>query len=185
MTSTEDYDSSAGERNRRGRSLETASIREDWLCRLRAPNHSPRPQAIRRERSQNLPAYDNASLPPLPQQGPAEVRELTSILKRPSNAQADAAPAAARGGGKGWLGSVQARFGVKHETYKPTFAEDKLPVGRKGVTFAGDQIREFWKDADGLESGRCCGRKHALRSWRRVLAGRGRVSFLSSHALRE
>lgn len=136
MTSTKDNVSSASEEDRRGRSHETASIREHRLFRLRGPNHGPRPQGIRREQSQILPSYDNASLPPLPQQGPAEVRELTSILKRPFDAQADVWPAAARGSAKGWLGSVQTRFGMERETYKPTFAEGKSPVGRKGVTFA-------------------------------------------------
>ncbi|KAI4128498.1 MAG: hypothetical protein LQ347_004157 [Umbilicaria vellea] len=145
MTSTDDYVSSAGERDRQRRSLKTASIREDRRFRLRAPNHSQRAQAIWEERSQNLPTYDNVSLPPLPQQGPAEVRELTSILKRPSNAQADTVPAAARGSGKGWLGSVQTRFGAERETYKPTFAGDKVLASRKGVTFAAYPIKESRK----------------------------------------
>lgn len=143
MTSPEDYLSHLDEKRRRDRAHETASIGEERRFRLKAPTHSPRPQKNGRERSQTLPAYDNSSLPPLPQQGPAEVRELTSILKRPSNAQADDAAAAARGSGKGWLGSVQARFGAEREIYTPTFAEEKPPVGRRGVTFAGYQIREF------------------------------------------
>ena len=143
MASAEDYHFNADERNSRGRFHDTTSVRGERLFQLKAPNHRPRPQAHRRERSQTVPAYDNSSLPPLPQQGPVEVRELTSILKRPINNRADAATGAAHGNGKGWLGCVQARFGEEKETYKPTFADEKTPVGRKGVTFAGYQIREF------------------------------------------
>lgn len=143
IISAENYDFQAGERNGQGGVHETTSVREERLFRLKAPNHIPLPQADGREQSQTVPAYDNSSLPALPQQGPAEVRELTSILKRPSNTRADTATAAARGIGKGWLGSVQTRFGAKRETYKPTFAKEKRPVGRKGVTFAGYQIREL------------------------------------------
>lgn len=143
MALAEGHNSDAGERNIQGGLREATSLRRERLFRLRAPNHSPRPQAEGRELCHTLPAYDNSSFPPLPQQGPAEVRELTSILKRPPNAQSDAVTAAARGNGTGWLGSVQTRFGVEREKYKPTFAEEKRPGCKKGVTFAGYQVREF------------------------------------------
>ena len=142
MASAEDHSLDAGERNIQGGFREATSLRRERLFRLRAPNHSPRPLAEGRERCQTLPVYDY-SLPPLPQQGPAEVRELTSILKRPANAQSDAVTAATRGNGKGWLGSVQTRFGAEREKYKPTFAEEKRPGSKKGVTFAGYQVKEF------------------------------------------
>ncbi|MCJ1305082.1 hypothetical protein MMC08_007896 [Hypocenomyce scalaris] len=142
-SSTENYGSHVGEGSNQGGFHETASLRQERLYRLRAQNHSPPPQAGNREPSKILSAFGGSSPPPLRQSESGEVRELISILKRPLTTPADAAAESAPTAIKGWFPTIQTMFGREGETYKPTFAEEKPPVRRKGVTFGDNEVREF------------------------------------------
>ena len=141
-SSTEIYGSHVGEGSSQGGFHETASLRQERLYRLRAQNHSPPPQAGNRKPSKILTAFGGSS-PPLRQSESGEVRELISILKRPLTTPADAAAESAPTATRGWFATIQTMFGREGDTYKPTFAEEKPPARRKGVTFGDNEVREF------------------------------------------